>query len=242
MAGAARPDAVRGPLVPPLPTTRVLVWDLPTRVLHALLAVAFVGAFAVVMLSPRRSPSFPLHMLLGAVAALVIVLRMAWGLVGSRYARFTSFAFVPRGERRAGHGPTTSWAALTMLASVMGVALTGAMATVGLRSARHLHHVVAWCAVALVALHLSCVAVRALRGSGSIALDMLDGKQAAKPGRGLRSSHPIVALLFLALVGGAAFELVRSYDAARRTLRLPGFVELPLGPGARRRVPRAPVP
>jgi len=82
-------------LIPAIPTRRVLVWDLPTRILHWLLAGSFTGAFAIAMLVRHRSPAFPLHMLLGAVTALVVVLRVLWGFVGSRYARFRSFAFGP---------------------------------------------------------------------------------------------------------------------------------------------------
>jgi hypothetical protein len=44
-----------------------------------------------------------------------------------------------------------------------------------------------------------------------------------------------VALLFVALIGGTAVELARSYDADRRTLELPGFAELRLGPGRKGR-------
>ncbi|MFT3771741.1 MAG: cytochrome b/b6 domain-containing protein [Minicystis sp.] len=75
---------------------RVLVWDLPTRLLHWLLAASFIGAFAVAVLSEHRNPVFAVHMLLGAIAAFVVVLRIAWGFVGLRYARFRSFAFGPR--------------------------------------------------------------------------------------------------------------------------------------------------
>src|SRR5262249_45512475 len=136
--GAARTEPVRAPLVPPLPTTRVLVWDLPTRLLHWLLALSFAGAFAVAVAVRHRSGVFSLHMLLGVIAALVVVLRAAWGFVGSRYARFGAFALAPRAllrylwalatgkdERHVGHNPAASWVALAMLVSVLGVAVTG---------------------------------------------------------------------------------------------------------------------
>jgi cytochrome b len=246
--GEPRTESVRAPLVPPLPTTRVLVWDLPTRLLHWLLALSFAGALAVSVSVRHRSGVFPLHMLLGVIAALAVVLRAVWGFVGSRYARFSSFALAPRallrylwsqatgkGESHVGHNPATSWVALAILVSVLGVAATGAMAAMGVRSMRSVHQLVAYGTALLVVLHVAGVALHALRRRDDLVLGMVDGKKAVPSRRGLRSAHPIVALVFLALIGGAAVELVHLYDAASRTLALPGIAQMRLGGGARKR-------
>jgi hypothetical protein len=175
-----------------------------------------------------------------------------WGFVGSRYARFGSFALAPRalfrylwalatgkGESHVGHNPATSWVALAMLVSVLGVAVTGAMAAMGVWSLRHVHALFAYGTALLAVLHVAGVALHALRRRDDLVLGMIDGRKAVPSQRGLRSTHPIVALVFLVLIGGAAVELVRSYDASRRTLALPGIAQVRLGSGAKKRALRA---
>ena len=77
-------------------TSRVLVWDLPTRIFHWLFAGSFIAAFTIGQVVDDDAAAFKLHMLLGGVMALLVLLRVAWGLVGSRHARLSSFAFGPR--------------------------------------------------------------------------------------------------------------------------------------------------
>jgi cytochrome b len=213
--------------------------------LHWVLAASFVGALAIALLVRHRDPRFPVHMLLGVVAALAIALRVIWGLVGSRYARFTSFALGPRavlrhltgrGERQTGHDPFASWGAVAMLASIAGVAVTGVMAVLGSRSARQLHPLFAYAALALVVVHVAGVVIHALRRRDAIALGMLDGKKLATAGDGIRSHHALVALVFAVLIGAAVRELVVHYDAQSRVLTLPRIGELRLGPGGSKRV------
>ena len=76
-------------------TSRILVWDLPTRLFHWLLTVGLVACFAFAQFSDEHSPWFMIHMILGIVLGLMVVMRVVWGVVGSRYARFGSFLFSP---------------------------------------------------------------------------------------------------------------------------------------------------
>ena len=72
-------------------TNRILVWDLPTRAFHWLLAAAFVGTIGIALVANDDSPLFQTHMLLGLIAVFLLVLRMKWGVVDTLYARFGSF-------------------------------------------------------------------------------------------------------------------------------------------------------
>ena len=69
----------------------VLVWDVPTRLFHWLLAASFLGAYLISESERWRA----VHALLGYTAALSVTFRLLWGLVGTRYARFTGFALAP---------------------------------------------------------------------------------------------------------------------------------------------------
>lgn len=217
-------------------TKRVLVWDLPTRLLHWLLAASFTGAFAVAVLSEHRNPAFAVHMLLGAIAALVVVLRIAWGFVGSRYARFRSFAFGPRavveylrgafagrGEAHVGHNPANGWAAYAMLVSTIGVAITGALIARGGHAVKEIHELFAYSMVGLVGVHLAGIALHVVRRRDNIALGMIDGKKPAAPAQAIGTAHPLVALLMVGLVGAWMGSLIHGYDAAGRRVTIPGL-------------------
>jgi cytochrome b len=232
--------------VPPLPRARVLVWDLPTRLLHWLLAGSFAGAFAIATLVRHRAPAFPLHMLLGVIAALAVAMRVVWGLVGSKYARLRSFAFGPRallgylralvvggGENHVGHNPANAWAAFGMLVGIVGAAVTGALMTTGVRAARPLHEALAYATLGLVVLHLVGIALHSLRRRENVVFAMLDGKQMAAQTQAIRSSHPVAAVVVLVLVGATAAELFHCYDRDSRTVAIPGLGTLRLGPGGR---------
>ena len=69
-------------------TRKILVWDLPVRVFHWLLATAFVGAYVL-----SESERWRLvHVTLGYTVLALVVFRQVLVFVGTRDARFRSFA------------------------------------------------------------------------------------------------------------------------------------------------------
>ncbi len=215
---------------------RLLVWDLPVRLFHGLLAVAIVAAFAIATLVDDDGALFPWHMLLGAVGAFLVVLRVVWGFVGSRYARFGSFAFGPSsvfayvkgiftggGERHVGHNPGSSVAIFAMLALTVGLAVTGVAMSGGDGVAKELHEVFAYSLIGVVGLHVAGVVVHTLRRRENISLSMVDGRKAVEPAKAISSSHPLVALALLGLTAVWSATLVRGYDPATKSVGLPGL-------------------
>jgi cytochrome b len=189
-------------------------------------------------------------MLLGVTAFLVVALRLLWGFAGTRYARFRSFplgarAFLRhltavaagRDDGHVGHDPFASWGALAMLAAVVGVAVTGAIC-VAVPSMRRIHQLFAYAAVALVVVHVIGVVLSALRRRENLVLGMLDGKKMVTARQGLTSTRPIAALLFVALIAAAVLELVSTYDATNRAVRLPHIGQVRLRPWGKSRVAR----
>jgi len=73
----------------------VLVWDFPVRVFHWLLVISFVGAW----LTSEGEALQLIHYAFGYSACAIILFRIVWGIVGTRYARFTQFI----------KGPTETW-------------------------------------------------------------------------------------------------------------------------------------
>lgn len=218
---------------------RVLVWDLPTRFLHWLLAGSFVGAFAVAHIFEHR-PAFAVHMLLGALAAIAVLLRVAWGLIGSRHARFSSFAFGPgavvrylrdaftgKGERFAGHNPANAWVALSMLASTVGLAATGALIGRGGHAVKEVHEGLVVFTVSLVVVHLAGLALHTWRHRENVARGMIDGRKEADPAQAIPRAHPGAALAAVGIAALAAVILVRGYDpTTRREVLLGQTIEL----------------
>lgn len=227
----------------PSATEPGLVWDLPTRLFHWTLAVLFAGAFTVALSSSEHSRAFMIHMLLGLTLAFAVLLRLVWGLVGSRPSRFASFLYSPAALLRylqevfqgadrpvAGHNPGSSYATYAMLLLPLGLAVTGWLKTSGHEWAEEVHVALAYGMVATVAIHVLGVLWHARRHRDGLALAMVHGRRPVLEGGALASTRPWTALAFVLLLGGWGVSLVRGYDPAARQVELPlvGTV-LPLG-------------
>ncbi len=213
---------------------RILVWDLPVRVFHWLLAASFLGAFAIANLVDDESTLFVVHMWLGGIVAFMVLLRLVWGLVGSRHARFGGFALSPKalveyvkgtisgkGERHAGHNPASSFAAIAMFVLALGLALTGALMSSGGEAFEEIHEVLAWTMMAIVALHVAGIVLHTMRHRENIALSMISGRKLGEPAAAIESPRALVAVAFLGLTGLWAGALYDGYDAAGRQVTLP---------------------
>src|SRR5579871_3850903 len=115
----------RNPQSPPLPAY-VRVWDAPTRLFHwmvvSLVACSWYSADHGFM---------TLHLWSGSLLLVLLLFRIAWGIVGSTTARFSDFLRPPAkviayfkalaGDKKplhAGHNPAGGWmvtALITML-------------------------------------------------------------------------------------------------------------------------------
>lgn len=215
--------------------TRILVWDVPTRLFHWLLAGAFLPAFVIALTTDDDGRLFPVHMLLGLVAAFIVGLRLLWGVIGSRPSRLSTFALRPTdllayvrgavtgGARRlwAGHNPGASWAALVMFTCVIGLAASGILMSRGVEAVEEVHEVLAWTLMGTVGVHLLGIVLHTLREREVIALSMLDGRRRGADSDAISSPRPVAGLVFLALTGAWTGGLVRSYDAATSSVVVP---------------------
>lgn len=113
---------------------RILVWDLPTRVFHWSFALSFAGAYLTAESERYRD----VHLALGYVFAALLVFRLVWGLVGTRYARFSSFTFSvsaivgylkslrqQKAQHFLGHNPAGAIAIFLLLGLGLIISLTG---------------------------------------------------------------------------------------------------------------------
>lgn len=117
-------------------SVKVRVWDPLVRVFHWALVAGFVAnAFL-------DRPGKDVHQWVGYALAGLIALRLVWGFVGTRHARFADFLPRPAavleqmqdmatGRRRVheGHSPLGSLMIFNLLLVMAGIAATGYMMT-----------------------------------------------------------------------------------------------------------------
>jgi cytochrome b len=112
----------------------IKVWDPFVRLFHWSLAIAFFVAYFT---EPEDS-SLALHVWAGYFIGGLIVLRVIWGFIGTKHARFTDFAFGPfhaiayladlvrgRAKRHLGHSPAGAWMVYLLLVALAATVLTG---------------------------------------------------------------------------------------------------------------------
>lgn len=222
--------------------TRALVWDLPVRLLHWLLALGFGGALLLASLADDGGRIFPLHAIFGLVAVLVVLLRIAWGFIGSRPARFTSFDLRLSSLRRyagavatgqleptRGHNPATAWFALALFAVLLATGASGLANARGIEAAGELHEVLPWVAAALVALHLAGLALHTIRHRENVADAMIRGTARVEPSYATRTQSGGVAIALLLVVGAAGAALFSAWNPAAGSIDLPFGVDLQIG-------------
>lgn len=193
---------------------RVLVWDVPTRVFHWLLACSFAGAFLTAESERYRD----LHVMLGYTVLGLVAFRLLWGLIGTRYARFWSFAYGPRSvltyvkslftrspQHHLGHNPAGSWAIYALLALSMLAGATGYAAynDIGGHWMEEAHEALANTLLGVVFVHITGVLVSSLLHRENLVRSMLTGNKSGKPVDGIRYRHRLIGAALVAAV--AAF-------------------------------------
>jgi cytochrome b len=172
----------------------VKVWDPLVRLFHW----ALVAGFAIAWISAEQWED--LHEWAGYTATALIVFRLAWGLIGPRYARFTQFVRSPgtvaayvrdvvghREQRFLGHNPAGGAMIVVLMATLFALGLTGWLYTTeafwGAGWLEESHEFLANLMLVLVGLHVVGVAVESLRHGENLVRAMFTGrKRAAEPG------------------------------------------------------------
>lgn len=110
----------------------IKVWDPIVRIGHWTLVIAFFTAYFT------EDDFLSQHVWAGYVVGAVVAIRLIWGLVGSKYARFSNFVRSPavtlryiagimtnRAERFVGHNPAGGAMVVALLICIVGTVTSG---------------------------------------------------------------------------------------------------------------------
>jgi len=175
-------------------TVTVRVWDPLLRIVHWSLAIAVALGWATTL--PALSAW---HVEVGYAALALVVVRVVWGFVGPRTARFARFVRSPRAtwayarlavrgraRRHLGHNPLGAWMMLALLFCVAGLAATGWLYSTdefwGDRTVERIHIGFAWAIVVLAAFHVAGVVVTGIVHGENLVAAMLHGSKRGPAG------------------------------------------------------------
>jgi cytochrome b len=202
-----------------------LVWDLPTRVFHWLLA----GSFATAWLTAESERWQLVHVTAGYTVAGLVVFRLLWGLVGSRHARFGDFVRGPgavlaylksllrgRPQHHAGHNPAGALAILGLLALAALTTATGwaNYYKVGGDALEEVHEFLANAMLALVIVHVAAVVLSSMLHRENLVAAMVHGRKPVAPSEGIRTPWRSIGVLLLVAVLGFWWVQWQSAPAA----------------------------
>ena len=198
----------------PAPATRkILVWDVPVRVFHWLMVLSFAGAYLTAESEQWRL----LHVTLGYTMAGLVGFRILWGLMGSRYARFSTFVRGPKAvaryigsllrgqpEHNTGHNPAGALAIVALLGLTLVVTASGWLTYNELAGKwlEEAHEAAANVMLAIVGIHVAGVLVSSWLHRENLVGAMINGRKPGLPKDGIRRTWRGVAALMLVAVLG----------------------------------------
>jgi cytochrome b len=177
----------------------VPVWDPFVRIFHW----STVGLFAIAFYSDE---SRLVHDTAGYVILILVMMRLAWGLVGPRHARFSDFIASPqrvvrylrdlragRAPRYLGHNPAGGAMIAALLALLLITAGSGWLsqtdAFFGIAWVSHVHHWAAHLLLVLAAAHVVGVIVSSRLHGENLMLAMLTGRKRNESSSEAQAEH-----------------------------------------------------
>lgn len=174
----------------------IKVWDMFVRLFHWSFAVVIVLAW----FTHEGRNARVWHEWLGYTALALVALRIVWGLVGTKYARFSEFVHHPvhylhylgdmiqgKERRYLGHNPLGGLMVVALIVTAIVAGVTGFYMTqrgltlfgIGRRSMEHVHSIAADLFVILVPVHILGVIWESVRHRENLVTAMISGNKRA---------------------------------------------------------------
>jgi cytochrome b len=167
----------------------IRVWDPIVRLFHWSLALSFTIAW----LSANSSNDL-LHSWAGYAAGALVLARIAWGVVGAPYARFSQFVRSPprvlaylkaiaqsTEQRYVGHNPAGGAMVIALLLAITATSVSGWALTTdvlwGVTWMQRLHDALAHGLLLMVCAHLAGVILASFRHRENLIAAMINGRK-----------------------------------------------------------------
>ncbi len=211
------------------PPQMVRVWDGPTRLFHWLL----VASVTIAMLTGFLAPEWWMgtHLFAGYAIVLLLAFRLVWGVFGSEYARLINLArstrylgayvrglALLRPPHYVGHNPVGALMIFAFFGVFLGLVATGLMVQAGEEkqgplagivsyavghAAKQVHEILAFAALAMIAVHIAGVLVESWLQNVNLTRGMIDGRMPRPRGFRIptpRAAHPLAAGVVMLLI------------------------------------------
>ncbi len=163
----------------------VKVWDPVVRIFHWSMISCFFLAYILV---DQRS----LHRGFGYIVAALVCLRLIWGFIGSKHARFSDFVPSPtlffqylssmakaQEPRTLGHNPAGAAMIIALLLCLVGISVTGYMMGMdqffGVDWVEITHKNLVTAILVLIVVHIAGVIISSLRHKENLVKSMVTG-------------------------------------------------------------------
>ncbi len=208
---------------------KIKVWDLPTRLFHWLLVIAFVVS-SYSAFQDKFGDFAAIHLWSGFTVLALICWRIIWGFLGSDTSRFRNFIKSPKAaiqysksltskdaSSTVGHNPLGGYSVLLMVILLLIQAALGLFATDGMffdgplsgyasgytSDITELHETLGYILFGVIGLHILVIIFYWVRKQTNLLLPMITGNKTVSE----NSPHPklastIVALLLMGFVSG----------------------------------------
>jgi len=230
----------------------ILVWDLPTRIFHWSMVIAFSAAW----LTSENDRFLFHHVYAGYLLIGLLTFRLVWGMVGSHYARFRSFAhdwpsvsaylkglITGQAERYLGHNPAGGYAIFAMLLLIFAITITGLLVLGGEEGhgplkglvsyelgagTKEVHESMAVLMLLLVFIHISGVIVESLFHKENLIWAMLSGHKPHHDEAEKININALIAVIMLSAIFSSTVYYFYDYFTQTKDRPFLAFTNDPL--------------
>jgi cytochrome b len=173
------------------PPATVKVWDPFVRLFHW----SMVGLFAIAFVTGDELER--LHIAAGYAIVGLLALRIVWGFIGPRHARFSDFVRTPgdafrylrdivwmRARRTIGHNPAGGLMVIALIVMLAGICATGYLLTTdaywGSEAMEEIHGALTYATVGLIVLHVLGVLFASVEHRENLVKAMITGRKRAR--------------------------------------------------------------
>ncbi len=213
-----------------------LVYDWVIRIFHWTFVLLFLSSYLIATYVDDEELLYSYHMLSGLLLLIVIMIRLIWGIFGTKYAKLNHLPLKPKllleyfkslflnkNHQWAGHNPASSWAAIVMVICAILLGVSGILMSLDIakETVEDAHEFLANALLFVSITHICGIIFHTIRLKDPIGLSMITGqKQNLSKDEGITNSRPFWGLGFLFTIILCGFYLQKNFNPITKELKL----------------------